>query len=119
VFSTILANVVSDNSYRVIDAATAAGASQAVAEEILAAIPLGQRALSGIPGATGNMILAASTAFLKSYEIGLRTTSLASISFGAVGCICCLFLEDISTKMTPRIEVFLENDVYAGKNKHH
>lgn len=118
-FPTILANVVSDNSYRVIDAAMAAGASQQVAEQILAAIPLGAQALASIPGATAPMILAASGGFVQSYVVALRTTALVSIAFGTVAMICIPFLEDITPKMNPKIEVYLENDVYAEKNKFH
>lgn len=33
--------------------------------------------------------------------------------------IMCLFLEDIGPKMNNKIEIFLENDVEAHKNKYH
>ena len=44
-----------------------------------------------------------------------RTVALASIGFGGAAIIACFFLEDIGPKMTPKIEVFLENDVQAEK----
>lgn len=41
------------------------------------------------------------------------------MGFGGVGIIACFFIEDIGPKMNTKIEVFLENDVEAHKNKHH
>lgn len=41
------------------------------------------------------------------------------MAFGLTGVILCLFLEDIEPKMTPKIEIFLENDALADKNKYH
>ena len=48
-----------------------------------------------------------------------RMVALSSIAFGGLGIIACFFLEDIGPKMTPKIEIFLENDVQAEKNKFH
>jgi len=49
----------------------------------------------------------------------LSTVALGSLGFGGLAIIACFFLEDIGPKMTPKIEVFLENDVQAEKNKFH
>lgn len=48
-----------------------------------------------------------------------RTVSLTLMGFGGVGIIGCFFIEDIGPKMNRKIEVFLENDVGAQKNKYH
>lgn len=48
-----------------------------------------------------------------------RNSALAAMAFGVVGIVLCLFLEDLEPKMTPKIEVFLENDRHASKNKFH
>jgi hypothetical protein len=48
-----------------------------------------------------------------------RTVALASIGFGGLAIIACFFLEDIGPKMNNKIEIFLENDVQAEKNKYH
>lgn len=50
---------------------------------------------------------------------GNRNAALVSMAFGLTGVILCLFLEDIEPKMTPKIEIFLENDALADKNKYH
>ena len=41
------------------------------------------------------------------------------MAFGVVGIIATLFLEDIGPKMNNKIEIYLENDVQADKNKFH
>jgi hypothetical protein len=62
--------------------------------------------------------------------------AFSSLAFGGLAIIACFFLEDIGKylcvvaltevmlmsagpKMTPKIEVFLENDVQAEKNVYH
>jgi hypothetical protein len=39
--------------------------------------------------------------------------------FGGLAIIACFFLEDIGPKMTQKIEIFLENDKEAHKNRFH
>lgn len=48
-----------------------------------------------------------------------RTTALASLSFGAISILACLWCKDIDHKMTKKIEIYLENDENAGRNKFH
>lgn len=48
-----------------------------------------------------------------------RKVAFASLAFGGVAIIASFFLEDIGPKMNNQIEVFLENDVQAEKNKFH
>ncbi len=43
----------------------------------------------------------------------------SSVAFGVVALIATFFLEDIGPKMNKKIEIFLENDVQADKNKFH
>lgn len=45
--------------------------------------------------------------------------ALSSIAFGVLAIVACCFLEDIGPKMTPKIEIYLENDIQAEKNKYH
>lgn len=49
----------------------------------------------------------------------LRAVALSSVGFGVVAVIATFFLEDIGPKMNNKIEIFLENDVQAEKNKFH
>jgi hypothetical protein len=48
-----------------------------------------------------------------------RKVAFASLAFGGVAIIASFFLEDIGPKMNNKIEIFLENDVQADKNKYH
>ncbi|KAK3683274.1 hypothetical protein LTR37_020387 [Vermiconidia calcicola] len=119
-YSSILVNVQSQYAAtHVIPAAEAAGASPQVAEAVAAALPLGAEALAQVKGLTNAIAAAAGGAFLESYVQGVKTVALASIGFGVVAIIACFYLEDIGPKMNSKIEIFLENDVQADKNKYH
>jgi hypothetical protein len=100
-------------------AVIAAGLSADTAPAFLAALPLGASALSKIPGVTNSIIAAGGAAFQQAYVVGLRTTALSSLSFGIIAIIACCFCNDIGPKMNNKIEVFLENDENANKNKYH
>jgi hypothetical protein len=100
-------------------AAISAGLDPTNAGALLAALPLGAEALAQIPGITTDIILAAGAAFQQSYVVGLRTTALSSLSFGIIAIVACLFCNDIGHKMDDKIEVYLENDENAERNKFH
>lgn len=88
VFSTILANVQGKEAAKLIPAAVeAAGLSPSAVPALLGALPLGAEALAEVPGITNEIIAAAADAFKQSYVVGLRTTALASLSFGIIGII--------------------------------
>ncbi|KFH45113.1 putative transporter-like protein [Hapsidospora chrysogenum ATCC 11550] len=120
IYQTILTNVQSKEAARLIPAAaTAAGLPESSVEALIGALPLGSAALKEVPGITSEIIAAASAAFKQSYVVGLRTTCLSSLSFGVIGIIACIFCQDIEHKMNDKIEVFLENDEHAEKNRFH
>ncbi|KAL5390884.1 hypothetical protein DPSP01_001384 [Paraphaeosphaeria sporulosa] len=120
IYLAILSNVQSEQFSRLgTNAIAAAGGSKATAAQLLAALPLGADAISQVSGTTEAMIAAAGAAFTQSYVVALRTVCLTSIAFGVVGTICCCFSNDIGPKMNDKIEVFLENDVQADKNRFH
>lgn len=100
-------------------AAISAGLDPSNASALLAALPLGGPALTQIPGITPSIIAAAGAAFRQSYVLGLRTTALSSLSFGVVAIVACLFCNDIGHKMDDKIEVYLENDENAERNRFH
>ncbi|KAF2466187.1 MFS general substrate transporter [Lindgomyces ingoldianus] len=120
VYTTILTNVQSTNAAKLIPAAaTAAGLPADSVPALLTALPLGASALTQVPGITNDIAAAAGAAFQQSYVVGLRTTALSSLSFGIVAIIACLFCNEIAHKMDNKIEVFLENDENADKNRFH
>ncbi|KAH0827271.1 hypothetical protein FOPE_00024 [Fonsecaea pedrosoi] len=120
VFQTILASVQKSHAAADVPAAVeAAGGSAKVAEAVLGALSLGSEAVAQVQGATAAIIEAAAAAYQQSYVAGLRTVALASVGFGGMAILATLALEDIGPKMTPKIEIFLENDVQAEKNVYH
>lgn len=120
VYTTILTNVQSTNAARLVPAAAvAAGLPEDSTPALLAALSLGASAIAQVPGITNEITAAAGAAFQQSYVVGLRTTALSSLSFGILAIIACLFCNEIAHKMDNKIEVFLENDENADKNKYH
>jgi hypothetical protein len=49
----------------------------------------------------------------------VRGGAYASVAFGVVCLVACLFCQDVDAKMTNKIEVYLENSEHAGENKYH
>ncbi|CAH0047858.1 unnamed protein product [Clonostachys solani] len=120
IYQTILTNVQTKEAAKLIPpVAIAAGLPETSVKGLLAALPLGSAALAEVPGITNEIIAAAAEAFKQSYVVGLRTTCLSSLSFGVIGIIACFFCQDIEHKMNDKIEIFLENDTNADKNKYH
>jgi Fungal trichothecene efflux pump (TRI12) len=120
IYIAILTNVQSSKAASLVPAAAiAAGADSSTAAALLKALPLGAAAIEKVPGVTAGMISAAGAAFVQSYVIGLRTMCLVSIAFGVIAIMGCCLSNDVGPKMTPKIEVFLENDVQADKNRFH
>jgi len=93
--------------------------SPANAQSLLAALPLGAAAVAQVPGTNADALGAASLAFQWSYAHGLKIVALSSLSFGVFGLLCIFYCEDITPKMTNKVEIYLENDIYAEKNEHH
>ncbi|RDW79736.1 hypothetical protein BP6252_04374 [Coleophoma cylindrospora] len=120
VYTSVLTNSQSKKAAdTVVKAGIDNGLTQAAAKQLLAALSLGSGAISAVPGITPAAIAAAGAAFLDSYAYGLKMTALASLGFGGLGIVMCCLCEDIGPKMDNRVNVFLENDVNAEKNKFH
>ncbi|KAF2109764.1 fungal trichothecene efflux pump [Lophiotrema nucula] len=120
IYLTILNNVQAEQAVKLVSNAVAStGGSESTATALLAALPLGAEAIAKVTGTTEAMVAAAGSAFIQSYVVGLRTVCLTSIAFGVVGTIACCLSNDIGPKMNDKIEVFLENDVQASKNRFH
>ncbi|KAF3359107.1 hypothetical protein VdG1_02669 [Verticillium dahliae VDG1] len=120
VYTTILTNVQSTEAARIVPAAaTAASLPESSVAALMAALPLGSAALAQVPGISPDIMTAAGAAFQQSYVVGLRTTALSSLSFGVIGIIACICCQDIGPRMNDKIEIFLENDGNADKNKYH
>lgn len=117
-------------------AALSAGLPKSSLVEFLENFPTG-KSLNGIPGVTANVLAIAKVAFKNAYahtlryffqspcresvkaNILTRILTLTSIAFGIVGVLAVICCEDIDQEMNDNIEVFLENDHHANKNKFH
>lgn len=120
IYTTILTNTQTRRAMKTLpQAAIAAGMTPEDALKLLAAFPLGTKAIAAVPGTTEEALQAATLAFQWSYAYGLKIVALSSLSFGLFGLICCFLCEDLTPKMTNKTEVFLENDIYADKNEFH
>ncbi|KAF2664301.1 MFS general substrate transporter [Microthyrium microscopicum] len=120
IYTTILTNAQSKRAAQTLPAAAiAAGLSSENAAKLLAAFPLGAKAIAAVPGVNANIIAAASTAFQWSYAHGLKIMILSSLAWGGLGLILCLLTTDASKKMNSEINVYLENDVNKEKNEFH
>ncbi|CAK7236483.1 hypothetical protein SBRCBS47491_009653 [Sporothrix bragantina] len=100
-------------------AALAAGLPESLLEQVVAAASSGAAALQAIPGVSDDVVVAVTDAYKWCVAYGLRNAAFASLAFGVVGIVLCFFLEDITPKMNDKIEIFLENDALADKNKYH
>jgi hypothetical protein len=120
IYSSILTNTQATRAALTVPkAAIAAGLSAENAAKLLAAFPLGAKALAAVPGVNEEILAAAGTAFAWSYAHALQITALSSLSFGGLGLLCCLYCENIDHKMNNETNVFLENDVNADRNEFH
>ncbi len=73
VYSSILGNAQGKEAMRLVPAAVeAAGLDASAAPAVLAALPLGAKALSAVPGMTTDIAAAAGAAFQQSYVYGLK-----------------------------------------------
>ncbi|KPI44781.1 uncharacterized protein AB675_8655 [Cyphellophora attinorum] len=50
---------------------------------------------------------------------GIKLIALTSLGFGCIGIVACLCCQNIDSRMDNTIEVFLENDEFADRNKFH
>ena len=120
IYTTILTNIQARKAAQLIPpAALGAGLPPASLDIFLAAFPANATALASVKGINAAVLAAAETAYKASYARALEVLALVSVAFGAVA-ICAAFLcENIDPKMNDEIEVFLENDRLAEKNKFH
>ncbi|KAF7198087.1 Trichothecene efflux pump TRI12 [Pseudocercospora fuligena] len=66
-----------------------------------------------------DIVTAASNALNDAYCHAIFVVAMVSMAFGIVGLIACACCKDVDHKMNNQIEVFLENDRLAERNKFH
>ncbi|KAF4539028.1 Transmembrane efflux protein [Lasiodiplodia theobromae] len=116
VYQTIFNNEVTKWTPKlVVPAALKAGLDQSQTTELLSALGTSKLATSFSPA----VVAAASEALKQAYCKGIFLVAMSSMGFGIVAIIACLLCKDVESKMTNTIDVYLENDEYAHRNKVH
>lgn len=119
-YSSAIGNGIKTKGSDITAAALAAGLPQSSAAQLMPAIVAnGPAGIAAVPGVTDAVTQAVAAAYKTAAAFGLRNAALASLAFGVVGIALAVACEDITPKMTDKIEVFLENDALAEKNKFH
>ncbi|KAI1319486.1 MFS general substrate transporter [Xylariaceae sp. FL0255] len=98
----ILTDVHQSAELRLVPAAAITAGPPSISVDALLSALSGASQIASVPG---------------SYVVGLRTTALSSLSSGILGIMACCFCLDIGPMINNKIEVFLENDVNADKNR--
>ncbi|KEF50998.1 uncharacterized protein A1O9_12952 [Exophiala aquamarina CBS 119918] len=120
VYTTILTNsLTSESAKKIPAAAVSAGLSEQMIPVLFKALPNGLAAVQQVPGLSSVVAATIWKAWQDSYIIAIRNVCLASLGFGIVALVLVIPCRDLAPKMTPKIEVFLENDVNAAKNRFH
>lgn len=116
VYQTIFNNEVTKWTPKlVVPAALEAGLDQSRVTELLSVISTPELATSF----SSDVVAAASEALKLAYCKGIFVLAMSSLGFGVVAIVACLLCKDVESKMTNTIDVYLENDEYAHRNKIH
>ncbi|KAL1639701.1 hypothetical protein SLS58_007599 [Diplodia intermedia] len=116
VYQTIFNNEVTKWTPKlVLPAALEAGLDQSRSAELLSVIGTSQLSTSFSPA----VVAAASEALKWAYCKGIFLVAMSSMGFGIVAIIACLLCKDVDSKMTNTIDVYLENDEFAHRNRVH
>lgn len=67
-----------------------------------------QTALQSIPGVTGEIIRSGNEALREAYLESIKPVVIIAIPFGAIGCVCCLFLGTMRDAMTYKVDAPVE-----------
>lgn len=103
VFSTILSNRVKSTVPELVGlAAVAAGLPENEVDTLAAAIIGGK--LSSFPGLTPSISAAVSAVLPTAYAQAFKTVYLASLGFGGIAIVGCLFSKDAQKHLTDRVE---------------
>ncbi|KAJ5590769.1 hypothetical protein N7450_004741 [Penicillium hetheringtonii] len=97
-------------------AAIAAGLDESKVPDLMTAASSGAAALSKYSPAVA---AAAEAALGNAYCKAIFVVAMVSMAFGIVGLGACLCCKDVDSKMTNKIEVYLENTDLADRNQFH
>ncbi|KAL3484720.1 fungal trichothecene efflux pump [Aspergillus germanicus] len=97
-------------------AVIAAGLDESDVADLMAVVSGGASALGDYAPAVA---AAAQAALSDAYCKAIFVVAMVSMAFGILGLGACLCCKDVDSKMTNKIEVYLENTDLADRNKYH
>ncbi|KAJ5523217.1 peroxiredoxin prx5 [Penicillium frequentans] len=117
IYETVYSKTLTKYMEKFIPAAvTAAGLSEPKVEGLMSVVSGGASALTSYSPAVA---AAAEAALSDAYCKAIFVVAMVSMAFGIVGLIACLCCKDVDSKMTNKIEVYLENTSLAERNTFH
>lgn len=116
VYTTVFNNELSSATVKKVSAAVLnAGLPQSELPQLLSQVSSTTLATSYSP----SIVAAASAALNSAYCRAIFVVAMVSMAFGIVGLIACACCKDVDHRMNNQIEVYLENDRLADRNKNH
>ncbi|KAJ5105060.1 hypothetical protein NUU61_002407 [Penicillium alfredii] len=97
-------------------AVVAAGLPESKVPDLMAAAAQGAAALKSFSPAVA---AAAEASLAQAYCKAIFVVAMVSMAFGILGLGACLCCKDVDSKMTNKIEVYLENTDLSDRNKFH
>ncbi|KAI5361423.1 Putative major facilitator transporter Str1/Tri12 [Septoria linicola] len=116
VYTTVFNNELSSSTLeKVSKAVLEAGLPQEEVQGLLAVVSTPDLATMF----SADVVAAASAALDEAYCHAIFVVAMVSMAFGIVGLIACACCKDVDHRMNNQIEVYLENDRLADRNKYH
>ncbi|KAJ5958950.1 uncharacterized protein N7479_006100 [Penicillium vulpinum] len=97
-------------------AAISAGLPESKIAELMRVVSQGPAAMISYSPA---VVAAAEAALSQAYCKAIFVVAMVSMAFGILGLAACLCCKDVASKMTNKIEVYLENTDFSDRNKYH
>ncbi|KAJ5470745.1 hypothetical protein N7530_008102 [Penicillium desertorum] len=97
-------------------AAVSAGLPESKVTDLMAVVSQGAAAMKSYSPA---VVAAAEAALSQAYCKAIFVVAMVSMAFGILGLAACLCCKDVDSKMTNKIEVYLENTDLSDRNKFH
>ncbi|KAK4870079.1 hypothetical protein LT330_005133 [Penicillium expansum] len=117
IYQTVYSNTLAKyTAIYVPSAAISAGLPDSKIPDLMAVVSQGAAAMKSY---TPAVVVAAEAALSQAYCKAIFVVAMVSMAFGILGLAACLCCKDVDSKMTNKIEVYLENTDLSDRNKYH
>ncbi|KAJ6128223.1 hypothetical protein N7471_009440 [Penicillium samsonianum] len=117
IYQTVYGNTLAKyTAIYVPSAAISAGLPESKVADLMAVVSQGATAMKSYSPV---VVAAAEAALSQAYCKAIFVVAMVSMAFGILGLAACLFCKDVDSKMTNKIEVYLENTDLSDRNKYH